>query len=47
VTPERYGIGEAGASLVRPDGFVAWRTDEPAADAEAVVSNELARILAR
>ena len=23
---ERYGIGAEGASLVRPDGFVAWRT---------------------
>jgi hypothetical protein len=21
-----YGVGEVGASLVRPDGFVAWRT---------------------
>ena len=47
VSPERYGIGDAGASLVRPDGFVAWRTDEPADDAEAVVSSELTRILAR
>lgn len=25
----RYGIGTAGASLIRPDGFVAWRTDGP------------------
>ena len=23
--PGRYGIGTAGASLIRPDGFVAWR----------------------
>jgi putative polyketide hydroxylase len=23
--PVRYGIGAAGASLIRPDGFVAWR----------------------
>ena len=26
-----YGIGEAGASLIRPDGFVAWRTTSPPA----------------
>ena len=25
---EAYGIGPAGAVLVRPDGFVAWRTQE-------------------
>lgn len=24
-----YGIGESGASLVRPDGIVAWRTSSP------------------
>jgi len=24
---ERYGIGDHGASLIRPDGIVAWRTD--------------------
>ena len=28
----RYGIGEGGASLVRPDGIVAWRTTEAAYD---------------
>lgn len=27
---KRYGINEVGASLVRPDGFVAWRTTAPA-----------------
>ncbi|SDR85356.1 FAD-dependent monooxygenase [Microlunatus soli] len=35
----RYGVGEDGASLVRPDGFVAWRTEgaaDPAALADAV-----------
>jgi 2-polyprenyl-6-methoxyphenol hydroxylase-like FAD-dependent oxidoreductase len=25
-----YGIGERGATLIRPDGFVAWRTGKPA-----------------
>ncbi|QGN32988.1 FAD-dependent monooxygenase [Microlunatus sp. Gsoil 973] len=27
---DRYGIGPRGASLVRPDRFVAWRTADPA-----------------
>jgi hypothetical protein len=27
---ELYGIGDHGASLIRPDRFVAWRTGEPA-----------------
>jgi 2-polyprenyl-6-methoxyphenol hydroxylase-like FAD-dependent oxidoreductase len=29
---ERYGIGSHGASLVRPDGYVAWRAQELAPD---------------
>jgi 2-polyprenyl-6-methoxyphenol hydroxylase-like FAD-dependent oxidoreductase len=40
-----YGVGADGASLVRPDGFVAWRTRD-AGDAEALRS-VLARILDR
>jgi len=28
-----YGIGTSGASLVRPDGYVAWRAQEHTADA--------------
>ena len=27
---QTYGIGDQGASLIRPDRFVGWRTDEPA-----------------
>ncbi|HEY9376132.1 MAG TPA: hypothetical protein VIQ02_03450, partial [Jiangellaceae bacterium] len=27
-----YGIGDDGASLIRPDGFVAWRSTSGAAD---------------
>jgi putative polyketide hydroxylase len=27
-----YGLGEAGAVLVRPDGFVAWRCEGPSAE---------------
>ena len=38
---DAYGIGESGASLVRPDGYVAWR----AADDRAC--SELTRVLAR
>ncbi len=42
---ERYGIGPSGASLLRPDGFVAWRaTDDSGADA---LPDVLRRILAR
>jgi putative polyketide hydroxylase len=41
------GIGEEGALLVRPDGFVAWRAtelpDNPTADLEAAVLRILAR----
>jgi hypothetical protein len=42
-----YGIGPAGASLIRPDGFVAWRADSGGDDADAVLSTVLTRILAR
>lgn len=35
---ELYGIGEQGASLIRPDRFVAWRTTEPASAEELIKS---------
>lgn len=35
------GVGDRGALLVRPDGFVAWRTREPAGDGEAVLEGVL------
>lgn len=36
------GVGDRGALLVRPDGFVAWRTQEPAGeDGEAVLEGVL------
>ncbi|HEV7506258.1 MAG TPA: FAD-dependent monooxygenase [Thermoanaerobaculia bacterium] len=38
------GIGDRGALLVRPDGFVAWRTQEPAVDGEAVLEGVLREI---
>ena len=42
-----YGIGTDGVVLVRPDGFIAWRTSEPAGDAEAVLTDVLERVLCR
>lgn len=44
-----YGVAEDGAVLVRPDGFVAWRSsDEPAAadDAKNTLRNVLTRLVA-
>jgi hypothetical protein len=43
-----YPVGEHGAVLVRPDGFVAWRsTGEPGEPAERVLGRVLRQILAR
>lgn len=43
-----YGIGKAGATLVRPDGFVAWRTTSMAGtDAQEILHGVLTRILGR
>lgn len=43
----RYGIGARGASLVRPDGVVAWRcahlTDDPVGELRAVLTRLLDR----
>ena len=44
---ELYGVGPAGAALIRPDGFVAWRTRAAGGDAAAVVGGVLAQILGR
>jgi 2-polyprenyl-6-methoxyphenol hydroxylase-like FAD-dependent oxidoreductase len=41
------GIGADGALLVRPDGFVAWRATEAAADPVGVFGAALARMLCR
>ena len=40
-----YGISSSGASLVRPDGFVAWRCENAAPDAAAVLHAALSRSL--
>jgi aklavinone 12-hydroxylase len=43
----RYGIGERGASLVRPDGVVAWRTPDLVLDPAATVRRVLDSVLDR
>ena len=43
---ELYGTGAAGAALIRPDGFVAWRAHAAAADPAAVLASALTHILA-
>jgi 2-polyprenyl-6-methoxyphenol hydroxylase-like FAD-dependent oxidoreductase len=40
---DAYGLGTAGASLVRPDGIVAWRAREPGEDVDAVYARLLSR----
>ena len=42
---EAYGLAGAGAVLVRPDGFVAWRARDLASDAEDRIEHALARAL--
>lgn len=42
-----YGVGPGGAVLVRPDAFVAWRTQGPVADPQQVLSEVLSRAAGR
>ena len=42
-----YGLDESGAVLVRPDGYVAWRSTSMAADPEPTLRSALMRILGR
>lgn len=44
---DRYGVAEDGAVLVRPDGFVAWRSTGSAAEPQQELETVLARILDR
>ncbi|MET9569631.1 aklavinone 12-hydroxylase RdmE [Streptomyces virginiae] len=44
---ERFGIGTGGASLVRPDGIVAWRTATRPDDPAAALRDALTRVLSR
>jgi hypothetical protein len=40
-----YGISSSGASLVRPDGFVAWRSESGASDSAALLREALSQSL--
>jgi putative polyketide hydroxylase len=42
---ETYGVGAGGATLVRPDGFVAWRSPGSVDDAQSVLEQVVARVL--
>ncbi len=44
---EAYGTTAAGAVLIRPDGFVAWRAVEAAPDPDAVLGDVLRAVLRR
>lgn len=44
---ERTGLDPDGAVLVRPDGFIAWRSRAGADDPAAVLDSALARLLGR
>ncbi|MEN3586416.1 FAD-dependent monooxygenase [Streptomyces sp. ZYX-F-203] len=44
---ESHGTTEDGAVLVRPDGFVAWRTDAAMPDADRVLTKVLRSVLGR
>jgi hypothetical protein len=44
---EPYGVGPDGAVLVRPDGFVGWRSPEMRPDPRAELSRAVGQIIAR
>jgi 2-polyprenyl-6-methoxyphenol hydroxylase-like FAD-dependent oxidoreductase len=44
---EAYGIASDGAVLVRPDGFVAWRSKAASTNPEAALASALNTVLAR
>ncbi|MEU6461339.1 hypothetical protein [Streptomyces sp. NPDC046976] len=41
----RYRLGQGGAALIRPDGYVAWRSEELRAHPAAALTDALRRIL--
>ncbi|ADD45222.1 FAD-dependent monooxygenase [Stackebrandtia nassauensis] len=43
--PDRYRLGEDGAVLIRPDGYVAWRHEGPAGEPREALSGALRTIL--
>ncbi|MEW9547505.1 FAD-dependent monooxygenase [Nonomuraea sp. NPDC050783] len=44
---EKYGVSGGGAVLVRPDGYVAWRSRDAVADPVATLEDALRRVLSR
>jgi tetracenomycin A2 monooxygenase-dioxygenase len=42
-----YGVGATGAALVRPDGFVAWRSSGRVTNPQALLEQALARVLGK
>jgi 2-polyprenyl-6-methoxyphenol hydroxylase-like FAD-dependent oxidoreductase len=44
---QHYRLGEVGAALVRPDGYLAWSSSEAAGDARAVLRSAVALALGR
>jgi hypothetical protein len=47
VFASRYGLSTGGASLVRPDGIVAWRAKEPVEDPAGELRRVLTSVLSR
>jgi 2-polyprenyl-6-methoxyphenol hydroxylase-like FAD-dependent oxidoreductase len=45
--PTAYGVGESGAVLVRPDGFVAWRAKDMTSDPVRTMATVLRSLLLR
>ena len=44
---DAYGIGDAGAVLVRPDGFVGWRAESTENATAAVFAEMLGTLIAQ
>ncbi|TDC99915.1 FAD-dependent oxidoreductase [Nonomuraea deserti] len=44
---EVYGVNRGGAVLVRPDGYVAWRSPEPVQDPATTLESVMRQILSR
>jgi len=44
---DRYALGDTGAALIRPDGYLAWRTSAPTADTRAHLRKGLDLVLGR
>ena len=45
--PTAYGVGESGAVLVRPDGFVAWRAKAMTSDPSRTIATVIRSLLLR